>query len=193
MPRPPIFELPDWKAIFEAGRDFDAWKQTAEDDEQRQKLQQSYDSVLLEATTKAALVAIPKRVHVVCFAECWCGDVVRHVPVLQRMAETVPEKLAVRYVMREEAPDAFKRHLTHGGEAIPKFIFCSEAFGECISWGPMPEACKRLISRGKACDDVDGARRLVSARYAADPARREVVEELWQCIEVAAAGAIETI
>jgi hypothetical protein len=130
------------------------------------------------------LAALPRLVHVVAIAEDWCGDVVRHVPVLQRLAEAGP-LLKVRYISREQHPEVFLRFLTNGGEAIPKFIFLSDRFVECGSWGPMPDACRELIARGKACGDVATARKKISARYELDANRREVVTELLHLVDVA--------
>ena len=71
-----------------------------------------------------------------------------------------------------------RRFLTNGGEAIPKFVFLSEDYVECGNWGPMPEECRRLIARGKACGDVPAARKKVALLYEADPERRVVIDEL---------------
>jgi hypothetical protein len=79
----------------------------------------------------------------------------------------------------------FARFLTNGGEAIPKFIFLSDRFVECGNWGPMPENCKELIARGKACGDVATARKKVSAFYEQGSACREVVSELLRLVDIA--------
>jgi len=78
------------------------------------------------------------------------------------------------------------RFLTNGGEAIPKFVFLNEAFVECGNWGPMPDACREVIARGKACGNIPAARRKVSAMYDADPNLRAVVTELLHLIDIAA-------
>ena len=122
--------------------------------------------------------------RVVAIAEDWCGDVVRHVPVLARLADAAP-KLELRFITREQHPEVFVRFLSNGGEAIPKFIFLSEAWVECGNWGAMPDACRELIARGKACGDVGAARKKVSALYDADPGRRGVIEELLHAVDVA--------
>jgi hypothetical protein len=93
----------------------------------------------------------------------------------------------VRYVTREQQKDVFVRFLTNGGEAIPKFVFLSEDYVECGSWGPMPEECRKLIARGKACGNVPAAREKVAALYDADPDRRVVVRELLELLQTAAA------
>jgi hypothetical protein len=185
MPRPATLPLIDWQAVHASGLDYTAWLAAAESAEQRDKLEAQRQALTLDATVAAFLAALPRPVHVVAIAEDWCGDVVRHVPVLQRMAEAAP-KLQVRYISREQHPDVFVRFLTNGGEAIPKFIFLSDRFVECGNWGPMPDACRELIARGKACGDVAGARKKVSARYEQDTARREVVTELLRLVDLAA-------
>jgi hypothetical protein len=184
MPRPATLPLIDWKAVFDSGLDYAAWLAAAEDPAQRDKLVAQREALSLEPAVAGFLAALPQPVHVVAIAEDWCGDVVRHAPVLQRMAEAGPQ-LKVRYISRQQHPDVFLRFLTNGGEAIPKFIFLSDRFVECGNWGPMSEACRELIARGKACGDVAAARKKVSARYEQDTNRREVVADLLKLVDIA--------
>jgi len=184
MPRPATLPTVDWKAVFASGLDYAAWLAAAEAAEQRDKLEAQRLALALEPAVAGFLAALPRPVHVLAIAEDWCGDVVRHVPVLQRLAEAGP-LLKVRYISREQHPEVFLRFLTNGGEAIPKFIFLSDRFVECGSWGPMPEACRELIARGKACGDVAAARKKISAAYEQDTARREVVTELLHLVDIA--------
>jgi hypothetical protein len=138
----------------------------------------------LEPQVEALLGALPRPVYVVAIAEGWCGDVRRHVPVLQRLAHAAP-KLEVRYITREQHLDVFVRFLTNGGEAIPKFVFLSDQYVECGNWGPMPAADRALIARGKACGNLGAARKKVAQSYQADVDRRIVVEELLALINTA--------
>lgn len=184
MPRPATLPTIDWRTVFESGLDHAAWLAAAESAEQRDKLEAQRLALVLEPQVAGFLAALPRPVHVVAIAEDWCGDVVRHVPVLQRMAEAGP-MLEVRTITRQQWPEVFARFLTNGGEAIPKFIFLSDRFVECGNWGPMPEACRELIARGKACGDVAAARKKVAALYEADANRREVVRELLRLVDVA--------
>lgn len=184
MPRPPVLPMIDWTTVFASGLDYRAWLDAAESAEQRDRIEANRLSLGLDPQVAGWLGALPLPVHVVAIAEDWCGDVVRHVPVLQRMVEAGPQ-VKVRYITRQQWPDVFARFLTNGGEAIPKFIFLNESFVECGNWGPMPEACRELIARGKACGDVPAARRKVSARYQADPELRTVVAELAHQVAIA--------
>ena len=184
MPQPPILPVIDWKAVFESGKEYAAWLADAASPEKRQRLEGFREALVLEPQTQGFLSALPRSVNVVAIAEDWCGDVVRFAPVLQRMAEAAPN-LKVRFISRHQYPEVFARFLTNGGEAIPKFVFLSEVWVECGNWGPMPEICKELIARGKACGDVAAARRKVAALYEADSNGRMVISELLKLIDIA--------
>lgn len=186
MPMPPLLPSLDWQAIHASGVDYEEWLARGEHPENRREMEEGLRVQTLGPAIEGYLAALPTRVHVVGIAEDWCGDVIRHVPVLQRMAQAAPN-LWVSYVTRSQHLEVFARFLTNGGEAIPKFIFFSERFVECGHWGPLPEACRRLIARGKACGDVSSARKKVSLLYQADPEKRQVVRELLDLIDTASA------
>ncbi len=187
MPRPPLLPLIDWPAVFGSGATYEAWLVGAESEERRRTMEAHRASLTLYPQVLGFLAALPRTVRVVAIAEDWCGDVVRHVPILQRLAEAAP-KMQVRFISRASHPEVFTRFLTNGGEAIPKFIFLSEAWVECGNWGPMPEPCKELIARGKACGDVGTARKKVSALYELDTNRRMVISELSRLLDLATAA-----
>lgn len=188
MPRPPILPIIDWKTVFSSGKDYAAWIANAEKREHAEAMEALRKGQRIEPQTAALLGALPRPVYVIAIAEDWCGDVVRHVPVLQCIAEAA-SNLRLRFITREQHPDVFVRFLTNGGEAIPKFVFLSDQFTECGNWGPMPRACRELISRGKGCGDVGAARVKVSAHYNADEDRQIVVSELVELINIASCAA----
>ena len=183
MPRAPVLPVLDWKAILDSGQTFEEWLAQA-GDMNRNAMQRTLADQALEPHTEALLGALPRPVYVVAIAEDWCGDVLRHVPVLERLAQAAPQ-LTIRYITREQHKDVFVRFLTNGGEAIPKFVFISSQFVECGNWGPMPSADRVLIARGKACGDVGAARKKTSQSYQMDAERRIVVEELVDLIQIA--------
>lgn len=189
MPMPPLLRTIDWEEVLRSGTDFATWMKGAESDANRDKMAASLDAMTIDPEIAAGLKALKRQVNVVAIAEDWCGDVVRHVPALQAMAQET-DKLRIRFVTREQYLDVFTRFLTNGGEAIPKFIFISDKFVECGNWGPMPEACRKLIARGKGCGDVGAARKKVSAAYEADPALKIVVRELYDLVQTASAESV---
>jgi len=186
MPMPPLLPVIDWRTIFDGGLEFGRWLETGEHPEHRAEMLKDVADLSLSPQQAGFLKAISRQVHVVAIAEDWCGDVVRHVPVLQSISDLAPN-LAVRYITRQNHLDIFARFLSNGGEAIPKFIFLNNQFVECGNWGPMPGPCRELIARGKACGDVAAARKKVSALYEADGDRQMVITELLQLVDIAAA------
>jgi len=184
MPKPPILATMDWPALFAEGTEYADWLAAGESPENQAAMESFRQSIPLSKAVLAFLEAVPRTVRVIAIAEDWCGDVVRHVPVLRRLA-CVTDKLQVRFLFREDAPDLFARFLTNGGEAIPKFVFLSEDWTECGHWGPMPERLKAIIAQGKACGDVKTAREHVAKAYEADPGCSEVVHELCALIDIA--------
>lgn len=188
MPRPPILPTIDWNTVFDNGLDYNDWIQQGERMDRAEDIQQIVSQQVLTDEASASLKALSRPVHVVAIAENWCGDVVRHVPVLEKMAQET-DQLKVRYITREGNENVFVRFVTNGGEAIPKFVFLSDNFVECGNWGPMPQALRVLIARGKASGQGGEARQKVSEAYAADPERLETLRELMDLVEIASAEA----
>ena len=185
---PTNLPIPAWSVISESGLDFEPWLKKGEYDKNIAKLRELYERQQFTKDVAARLSALSRPIYVVAIAEDWCPDVIRHVAVLQKMADQT-EAISVHYVTRESHPEIFIRFLTNGGEAIPKFIFLNDQFVECGNWGPMPECCKELISRGKACGDVKTARVKVAECYKGDRERTKVVAELLQLIDIASSQA----
>ncbi|MEQ8819660.1 MAG: thioredoxin family protein [Sumerlaeia bacterium] len=191
MPRPPILPAIAWPDIFASGAGFDEWLSKPADDDEANKCEamlREVSELPLDASVAGFLRALPRTVHVIVIAEPWCGDVVRHVPVLERMARET-EKLRTAYITRQQHPDVFTRYLTNGGEAIPKFVFLSEAWTECGNWGPMPTEARKIIARGNGAGDVGAARKRVTTFYESDPRRTVVVEELAELLAIATCDA----
>lgn len=188
MPMPPILETIDWESTFNAGVTFPEWLNAAEESK-RTSVEEQLDELQIAPDVADKVKSLSKPVHIVAIAEDWCGDVIRHVPVLEALA-ALSDRLQTRYIAREPHKDVFVRYLTNGGEAIPKFIFLSDAFVECGNWGPMPQQYKDLISRGKACGDVAAAREIIHDAYKQGDDRRHTVAELCDLILIAGAESV---
>ncbi len=184
MPKPPILPVIDWKSVFAKGKPYAEWIKTGENESNRRAMETLRGELELSEEDRAAIADLHRPVHVLAIAEDWCPDVVRHVPVLMKLAES-SDRIQVHFVERETAPDAFARQLTLGGEAVPKFVFLSDQFVECGGWGPMPSDCREFIARGKACGDMKTARVKVFQRYQADPGCRTAFRELAALIQTA--------
>ncbi len=185
MPRKPILPTIDWKSVFESGQTYEDWLKDGDSPENRDQIEARRRELIFNRDVKEFLETLPQNVYVVAIAEDWCGDVARHVPVMQKMAES-SDKVDIRYIGREQHPDVFVRFLTNGGEAVPKFIFLNKGFVECGNWGPMPEACRELVARGKACGDVAAGRAKMAELYDDETILKMDIDELVHQIDIAA-------
>ncbi len=186
MPRPPILPVLDWKEIFDNGKTWEEWLDSAENPDQARDMRERYDRYSVPDICNAQLGKISRPVYVIAIAEDWCGDVIKHAPVVAKLADASPQ-VQLRFISREDRPDVFVRFLTNGGEAIPKFIFLSNDFVECGNWGPMPSECRRYIARGKAMGNVKAAREKVREFYQADANCNSAFKELADLIDLASA------
>lgn len=185
MPMPIELPLIDWRAVWDSGKTFEDWLESGENETNLDAIRTMFDEQAFPPEVEEGLRNIRRPVHVVAIAEDWCPDVIRHVPVLQKMAEA-NSQIRVRYISRAQWPDVFVRFLTIGGEAIPKFIFLNEDFVETGDWGPMPRDCREHIARGKAYGDNGKARMQVFKAYGDDPAREIPAREIYRKIDIAA-------
>jgi len=170
--------------VFDSGQQLEEWLNGSENPANAAKIRQAAAEFRFSTSVRQWLKDRPRGAHVIAIAEDWCGDVVRHVPVLAALEAAAPD-LHVRFIRRDQHPDVFARFLTNGGEAIPKFVFLSDNWVECGNWGPMPQACSRIIARGKACGDVATARQAVAGMYADDAECDQVLRELITLIDTA--------
>lgn len=187
MPKEPVLAVPPWEEIFDNARTFSVWLQ--EDfgkPENCDEMAEYVEHGILAAGVEARVRAVPRRVNVLVFAECWCPDVVRHLPIVEKFAR-LNDRIRVHYLYLSDRPEIFSRYLTTGGEAVPKMVFFNHQWVECGVWGPMPAAGRELIARGRACGNLKQAREHVAALYQADPRRRVAIEEILRQIEIAAA------
>ncbi len=186
MPKPNVIPEPDWRAIFAAANTYDQWRARGEYPKNLEAMETIRKDQVLGPDACGFLARLDRTVNVLVMAEDWCPDVVRHVPVLQKMTE-YSGKLVVRYITRADNLDVLVRFHTNGTESVPKMGFFNDAFALCCLWGPMPRDCRELIQRGRACNDLKRAREKVFALYIEDAQRAEVVRELIACIDIASA------
>lgn len=117
---------------------------------------------------------LPAR-HLLVLAEDWCGDAVNTVPVLARLAESVPG-LDLRILGRDANPDLMDRHLSASAQAIPVVLVLDEEYRPLGWWGSRPEPLRAWVrSEGQRLDRDDRYRE-VRRWYARDRGRTTLEE-----------------
>lgn len=87
-----------------------------------------HQSVALTPPQRALLGAFTRRMHILVSSGTWCGDCSAQCPMLARIEEANPERIAVRFVDRDAHADLAERVMINAGLRVPTVIFCAEDF-----------------------------------------------------------------
>ena len=77
-------------------------------------------------------------------AEDWCGDASNTVPIVAKLAESVPG-FDLRVILRDANPEVMNQYLTNGSRSIPIVIALDENFREIGHWGPRPSELQSWV------------------------------------------------
>ena len=106
----------------------------------RDVFSQNYSNFVLKPDDAAFLRGLGLNLNVVVLVEDWCGDVLRYVPALARVAEAVPG-WNVRLFYRDRNLDLSDGCLKDGKyRAIPAMLFYDEDMNEVACWIEKPAA-----------------------------------------------------
>ena len=92
---------------------------------------------------------IPPQTWLV-LTESWCGDAAPILPVLNAMAEILPQ-VRLRIASRDEHPELMDLFRTEGALSIPKLIRVADKGNRILGdWGPRPVPARQLVNDYKA-------------------------------------------
>jgi hypothetical protein len=116
---------------------------------------------------------------VLVISEDWCGDASNTVPVIARLAESLPN-VEMRVVKRDEHPALMDRHLTNGSRSIPLAVILRPDFTVAGQWGPRPTQLQSwvLAEKKAAQRPVGDIYRDVRTWYARDRGESTIREVL---------------
>ena len=92
-------------------------------------------------------------VNVLCLSGIWCGDCVRSVPIVARLAEAAGPSVDVRLVDRDAIPELRDELRVLGAMRVPMVVFLTEDFHEIGRWGDRP----LTVYREKAATELGAA------------------------------------
>ncbi len=107
-------------------------------EENKDLFEESYRQCQLDPAAAAFLRGLGKHFNVLVLAEEWCGDVVRYVPALARMAEAA-QTWDVRIFYRDQVPDLAGTWLRDGTQVIPVIVFFDDRMKEVGHFLERPE------------------------------------------------------
>src|SRR5580704_11261702 len=128
---------------FSAALSYPDYLQTGTD-EQRRSWQQVYDAAKLTDAQFTLLHGFVRQMNVLIISGIWCGDCVQQCPLIARIAEANPQKIALRLLDRDQHRDLIDAFRVNGGDRVPVVLFLAEDFEFCSAYGD------RTINRYRA-------------------------------------------
>ena len=92
-------------------------------------------------------------VNVLCLSGIWCGDCVRSVPIVARLADAAGPSVVFRLVDRDADPELRDELRVLGAMRVPMVLFLTEDFHEIGRYGDRP----LTVYREKAATELGAA------------------------------------
>ena len=107
----------------------------------------------LPSDAGARLDPAGRIVNVLCLSGIWCGDCVRSVPIVARLAEAAGPSVDLRLVDRDAIPELRDELRVLGAMRVPMVVFLTEDFHEIGRYGDRP----LTVYREKAATELGAA------------------------------------
>ena len=102
---------------------------------------------------RTRLDAAGRIVKVLCLSGIWCGDCVRSVPIVARLAKAAGPSVDLRLVDRDAIPELRDELRVLGAMRVPMVVFLTEDFHEIGRYGDRP----LTVYREKAATELGAA------------------------------------
>jgi hypothetical protein len=108
----------------------------------------NYQEIVLRPEDQQFFAEVPRllesQIKVLALAEDWCPDVVANLPVMARIAGSIPGA-ELRVFPRDENLDIMDQYLLRGQfRSVPTFVFFDQDFRELGRWIERPAAANQL-------------------------------------------------
>ena len=114
------------------------------------RLMNGYDQTsVVSENVKIALKAAPATTWLV-ITEGWCGDAAFNIPTMAAIEKQFPEKIKLRFFLRDSNLELIDANLTDGGRSIPKLVVLNDEWADVGNWGPRPEGLQILMKEWKS-------------------------------------------
>jgi thiol-disulfide isomerase/thioredoxin len=121
-------------AKFRDGLPYDAYVATGTAEQQR-RWRQVYEAAALTPAQVELVAGFVRQMKLLVVSGVWCGDCVEQCPLLERIAEANPGKVALRFVDRDEHADLSSQLRINAGDRVPVALFLAEDDELCAVYG----------------------------------------------------------
>lgn len=139
---------------FSASLAYEDYLRTGTEEQQR-RWNQAYDASSLTEPQKNLVESFTRQVHVLVISGIWCGDCVLQCTLMQRIASGNRDKIALRFVDRDQHAELAGQLRINGGSRVPVALFMAEDFELCSVYGERPLSRYRALARkqlGESCE-----------------------------------------
>jgi thiol-disulfide isomerase/thioredoxin len=139
---------------FAAALTYQDYVRTGTEEQQRRWLQ-VYESTHLTDSQSNLIHGFVRKMNVLVVSGIWCGDCVQQCPLLEKIALAKPDKIALRFVDRDQHKELSSQLLINGGNRVPVALFLAEDFELCSIFGERTLSRYRAIALrqlGAACE-----------------------------------------
>src|SRR5438105_8599362 len=130
---------------FQAGLPYDDFLTRFANPGQKERWRKFYEQVNLTGEQRALLGSFRREMNVLCLAGAWCGDCINQCPIFEHFASAAAV-IRVRYLDRDEHPDAQDALQINGGNRVPVVVFFSEDGYEVARYGERTLAAYRRLA-----------------------------------------------
>jgi thiol-disulfide isomerase/thioredoxin len=118
-----------WKKHYEMALPYDEYLLTDPEKAQRWR---DFEPRAPELTTeqKQRVQGYNREINILIYSGIWCGDCVRQVPIIRKIAEAAGKKINVKLIERETSPELMEELRIMGATRVPRIVFLTEDFWE---------------------------------------------------------------
>jgi thiol-disulfide isomerase/thioredoxin len=118
-----------WKKHYEMALPYDEYLKT---DPEKAKRWIDFEPRVPKLTEeqKERVRGYNREINILIYSGIWCGDCVRQVPMIKKIADAAGEKVNFKIIERETSPELMEELRIVGAKRVPRIVFLSEDFWE---------------------------------------------------------------
>jgi thioredoxin-like negative regulator of GroEL len=139
---------------FAAALPYDGYVATGTEEHQR-RWKQVYDATKLSTHQQQLIASFSRQVNVLVVSGIWCGDCVQQCPLMEKIAQANPKRIALRLVDRDVHKELSSQLKINAGDRVPVVLFLAEDHELCGVFGERTLSRYRAIARkqlGASCE-----------------------------------------
>ena len=170
------------RSMFDVAVPYETFVASAEALGQRMPWDQRFGQLALSPEQADVVAAFPRTMHMLTLTGTWCGDCALQGAALQRIAEGNPDRIKLRYLLRDEQyAELVVKSQINGGFRVPVTWWLAEDFAPVFSFGDRTLSRYRSMARKALPPEEAAALGLREPQADFDPVRAVLDEMLAMC------------